>query len=157
MRSVVGKIKSQFDLNHDLMHIVIRFRPQKIRFEYLRLEIWFDLLFLEIRFGSKWSGYESRSSPGTAEWSDMPRSIFSNFTHQVVHHCLHWSFATVRTTCRPRPTSWNRSDKTIQQLSGHHHSPKVTLSYLPGQKISKCPSNIGLGWTLVQCCHKGQA
>jgi len=27
-------------------------------------------------------------------------------------------------------------------------------------KISKCPSNIGLGWTLVQCCwsnHKGPA
>jgi len=77
---VVGKIKSRFDLNRDFRHIVIRFRPQKIRFDCLRLEIWFDLLFLEIRFGSKWCGYESRSSPGTAEWSDMPRSIFYKST-----------------------------------------------------------------------------
>jgi len=93
---VVGKIKSRFDLNRDFRHIVIRFRSQKIRFDCLRLEIWFDLLFLEIRFGSKWFGYESRSSPGTAEWLDMPRSIFSKSTassraslHASVGH-LQW-------------------------------------------------------------------
>jgi len=80
MKPVVGKIKSRFDLNRDFRHIVIRFKPQKIRFDCLRLEIWFDLLFLEIQFGPKWFGYESRSSPGIAEWSDMPRSIFSTFT-----------------------------------------------------------------------------
>jgi len=45
--TVVGKIKLWFDLNHDLRLVVIRFRPQQIRFDRLRLiwvfEIW-DLL-----------------------------------------------------------------------------------------------------------------
>ena len=77
---MVGKIKSRFDLNRNLRHIVIRFKPQKIRFDCLRLEIWFDLLFLQIRFGPKWFGSESRNSPATAEWSDMPRSMFSKST-----------------------------------------------------------------------------
>jgi len=58
--SVVGKIKSWFDLNHDFRHIVIRFRPKNIRFDRLRLDIWFDLLLLEIQLGPKWLLYELR-------------------------------------------------------------------------------------------------
>jgi len=54
--TVVGKIKSWFDLNHDLTHIGDSIQVQKIWFDPLRLEIWFDLLFLEIRFGPKWFG-----------------------------------------------------------------------------------------------------
>ena len=145
--TVVGKIKSRFDLNRDLRHTVIRFRPKKIRFDCLRLEIWFDLLFLEIWFGPKWFG--PRIAEPLQNGQICHTVYFLNSQYQVAHYCLRWSFAMARTAC----ISCNLSYKTIQQLSGHHHWQTVLPYPAPsGQNISKCPSNIGLSWRLVRCC-----
>jgi len=45
--------------------------------------------------------------------SNLAYMYFLNLQHQVVHHCLSWSFAMARTTC----TSCNLLDKTIQHYS----------------------------------------
>jgi len=131
--AVVGKIKSRFDLNRDLRHIVIRFRPQKIRFDCLWLDIWFDLLILEIRFGPKWFEYESRSSPGTAEWLDMPRSIFSKSTASS-----HASLPPL-VICNGEDNLYLmepvRQDNPAAFWASRYHWQKVTLSYMPSQKI----------------------
>jgi len=46
--SYVGKIKSQFDLNHDLTHAVIQFDYEKISFDSMRLR--FDLIWTNMWF-----------------------------------------------------------------------------------------------------------
>ena len=122
--TVVSKIKSWFDLNHDLRHIGDSILAQKIWFDPLRLEIWFDLLFLEIRFGWLTNRGVHRPLQNRQISHAASMQYFLNLQHQVAHHCLRWSFATARTTCASR----NLSDETIQQPSGHHHWQKVTLS-----------------------------
>jgi len=153
------RFKSRFEAHCDSI------QAQKIRFDWLRLEIWFDLLFLEIRRFDWTKVIWVRIAEFTRHCREQNGQIchaayFLNPLHQVVHHCLCWSFAWARTTC----SSWNQSDKTTQKLSGHHRWQKVTLSYLPVQKYLIAPATsawvkrlFGVAGAIIKARHSSLA
>jgi len=94
--------------------------------------------------------------PGTVEWSDMPHSIFSKSIASS-RVSLYIGHLQRRGQLVPHETGPTRQSSSFLGSTIRRKLPYPTCL---AKKISKCPSNIGLGWTLVQCCwsnHKGQA